>query len=193
MRRYSFIAIFSLTVVALGAVIYVTQPFNSDRRVVMELATSFMEDVQFKDFRSSALYHHELEQDRVDIGKAIERLFQVRPEMLDIMDFRIARTEVDSTARRARVLVNSRVKRLNVDDDPREVELHLFFIRRHPQCPLGADCQGGQCHDERGLVTRDAQEGDDDGAPEPYACDDALEHRWFMNLDSTLERRDYRR
>ncbi len=195
MRRYTIVTIIALVAVTVGGVLYVTEPFNQDRRIVRELSSSFMEDIQFKDFRSSALYHHELEQDRVDIGRSIESLFKVRPEMLDILDFRIVRSEVDSTNRRARVLVNTRVKRLNLDDDPEEVELHLFWIRRHPQCPLGADCVDGQCEDERGPVRLDEEEADaddEDSEASIYQCDPDLEHAWFMNLDSTLERRDYR-
>ena len=36
-------------------------------------------------------------QDRIDIGRALEELYLVKPEQLDSLDFRIARTEIDST------------------------------------------------------------------------------------------------
>lgn len=197
MRRTTTTTFFVLLVLGLGGFIYLTEPFHPDRRLVDELSTKFMEDVQFKDFRSSALYHHELEQDRVDIGKAIEELFLMKPELIDILDFRLARTEIDSTGRRARVMVNSRFRRLNMDDEPRESDLQLFWIKRHPQCPLGSDCQAGVCVDERGVVhrTEDAPQGDAEEAETvevPFQCDETREHAWYMNLDSTLESRDYR-
>ena len=193
MRQTTMATIFTLVVLAIGGAIYLAEPFNADRRIVQDLSTKFMEDIQFKDFRSSALYHHELEQDRVDIGKAIERLFLVKPEMLNIQDFRIVRTEIDSTSRRARVLVNSRFRRLNIDEEPEEADLQLFWIRRHPQCPLGSDCEAGECRDETGHLVLDEQEDEEGEEVEvPFECDSDLEHAWFMNLDSTLESRDYR-
>ena len=38
-------------------------------------------------------------------GKALEQLFQVKPELLDIMDYRIKKAEADATGERARVLL----------------------------------------------------------------------------------------
>lgn len=200
MRKNIFITLFSLTVLALGAYIYITEPFNPERRVVQELTKAFMEDIQFKDFHSSALYHHELEQDRVDIGKAIERLFLIDPEMLDIQDFEIVRTEIDTTARRARTLVRTRARRLNIDDDPQEKDLQLFWLLRHPQCPLGSTCAQGICVDgqDRPVMQKpdedkkNNKDSDEEPVERPYTCDEELPLAWFMNLDSTLKSRDYR-
>lgn len=198
MRNATMTTLFVLFVLGVGGFLYLAEPFNPERRMLRELSTSFMEDIQFKDFRSSALYHHELEQDRVDIGKAIEKLFLMKPEMLDILDYRLTRTEIDSTGRRGRVLVNVRFRRLNMDDDPKESDLQLFWIRRHPQCPLGADCNSGVCTNERGVVYQEVEPrprgaaAEEEKPPAPYQCDESQEHAWFMNLDSTLESRDYR-
>lgn len=202
-------AITALIAVALGIGIYiaVTNPFSPDRNQVTELSNKWMEDLQFKDFRSSSLYHHKLDRDRVDIGRAIERLFLVKPEMLDILDYRIVRAEVDSSGRRARVKVNVRYKKLNKDKDPKEGRMMLYWMKRHPDCPIGATCPTGTClneYDKPIKETDDQNDGPDHGsprdAPEPaetadatYDCDPTADRQWFMNLDSTLKEKAYQR
>ena len=198
--RHTTIATIAVVIVlGVGGYIYLQDPFNPDRAEIEELSEQFMEDIQFKDFRSSASYHHDLEQERVDIGRAIEDLFKVDPELLDMLDYRITRTEIDSSGDRGRVLVNTRFRPLKPkalssedDDDIEETDLQLYWMRRHPDCPLGTDCEGGICVDDRGREATDEVEGDDDELTEKsYDCDAGLEHQWFMNLDSTLESRDY--
>ncbi len=191
----------TIALLSIGGFIYLQDPFNPDRAEIQELSEQFMEDIQYKDFHSSARYHHELEQDRVDIGRALEDLFLVDPELLDIMDFRIIRTEIDSSGDRGRVLVNTRFRPLKPrsasdgDDDIEETELQLYWMRRHPECPLGTDCDGGVCVDDRGREAtkpiEDDDTDDDDDSKVPFDCDDGLDHQWFMNLDSSLESRDY--
>lgn len=96
----------------------------------------------------------------------------------------------------------------------------LYWILRNPDCPMGGSCVGGVCRDERGDVQNKPLEEDEererrkhhrerdvvrrDGAArrdgnepaertdEPYACDPGATVRWCMNLDSTLEQKDYR-
>ncbi|MBA2664954.1 MAG: hypothetical protein H0U74_21880 [Bradymonadaceae bacterium] len=206
MRKTTQVTLVALVVLAIGGYIFLAQPFNSDRRMVEELSKRFVEDLQFKDFRSSSLYHHRLEQSRVDIGRALERLFMVKPEMLDIIDYRVVRAEIDSTDNRARVLVNARFRRLNMKDEAEEADLMLYWVRRHPHCPIGARCNAsGQCHNEYDEVLKKPK---DDKKPQGreaeladpselalselnYACDASAPLQWFMNLDSTLKEKIY--
>ena len=130
--------------------IVLAKPFSPGAQKVESLSQKWMEDLQFKDFRASSLYHHKLDRNRVDIGRTLERLFLVKPEMLDIIDYRIVKTEVDSSGRRARVKVEARYKRLNKDKKPQEADLMLYWMKRHPDCPIGATCPDGTCVNEFG-------------------------------------------
>lgn len=199
MRKTTIATIAVLLLLAGGGYLYVYAPFHPDRGEIEALSNQFMEDLQFKDFHSSALYHHELEQDRVDIGRAIEDLFLLDPELLDIMSYRITRTEIDSSGDRARVLVNTRFRPLKPKraasedgDDIEEADLQLYWMRRHPDCPLGTDCEDGACRNQSGKKALNEEETGDDDEAKPFVCDEGTEKQWYMNLDSTLESRDYR-
>ncbi len=203
MRKITLITIVALAVLGVGGYLYLEEPWNPDRGELRDLSESFLEDIQFKDFRTSATYHHPDERQRVDIGRAIEDLFMVDPELIDILDYRITRTEIDSTGDRGRTLVSTRFRPLKPgamqsedDDGIEETELQLYWLRRHPDCPLGYDCHDGQCQDDAGQVaTEEDPSTNDDGETEagerPRTCDPAADRQWFMNLDSTLESRDY--
>lgn len=207
MRKTTVITLVSLIILGIGGYLFMVEPFNSDRKVVRELSMQFVEDLQFKDFRSSALYHHRLEQGRVDVGRSLERLFMIKPELLDIIDYRIVKAEVDSSDNRARVLVNTRFRRLNMKDEAEEADLMLYWIRRHPDCPLGATCVVGTCHNEYGEAIQKPKEDDKsqrsrservardpdevEVTDEHYTCDTDAELKWFMNLDSTLKEKQY--
>lgn len=210
MRKSTVISIMAIATVGLGAWVFLANPFSADSGLVRNASLAFMEDLQFKDFRSSSLYHHELERDRVDIGRTLEKLFLVKPELLDIIDYRIAKLDIDKSGDRARVLVRSRYKRLNYDEKPQDGEILLYWIKRHPQCPLGGKCQGtagvGQCVDEFGKVIlkpKDEKKKEDsqaqlkgdaanpDLSEEHFVCDPEREPQWAMNLDSTLKEKRY--
>jgi hypothetical protein len=207
MRKTTVTSLLALIVLGIGGYLFLAEPFNSDRKVVRELSMQFLEDLQFKDFRSSALYHHRLEQGRVDVGRSLERLFLIKPEMLDIIDYRVVKAEVDSSENRARVLVNTRFRRLNMKDEPEEADLMLYWIKRHPECPIGASCVEGKCHneygeaikrpeeqqrDKRGRTEQQVRDADDVAlSEEHFACDVEAEAKWFMNLDSTLKEKRY--
>lgn len=205
MRKVTVVSVLILALVGVGAWVVLYKPFRPDVREVEELSDKWMEDLQFKDFRSSSLYHHRLDRDRVDIGRALERLFMVKPEMLDIVDWRIAKSEIDSSGRRARVAVEARYKRLNKDKEPQEADLMLYWMKRHPDCPIGATCPDGTCVNEFDEPVKKAPDDDQsrkDGpdAPEPaeangetYECDPTADLRWYMNLDSTLKEKPYQR
>ncbi len=210
MRRTTWMSLLVVAVAGAGLYAVVVRPFNTELSVVRGLSSAFLEDLQFKDFRSSALYHHALDLDRIDIGRALEELFLVKPEFLDVLDFRVSRAEIDSSGKRARVVMTARFRILNKEKEPREADIVLYWIKRHPDCPLGADCSpDGQCLDEFGRPalrpaggideekerrTRDPRKDavKEKEAGEPYSCDPSLEPRWYMNLDSTLKQKDYR-
>ncbi len=172
--------------------------------LVNELSEKFLADVQFKDFRQASLYHHKLERDRVDIGRTIEKLFLMKPEMLDIREFRIIKSEVDGS--RARVHLEVKFQRLNVKDKPEEGEIILYFMKRNPDCPIGGSCRGGLCFDEfdkkilrpkkkKKDKKKNVNKEGDTVEPEltelNYSCTDGAEDQWFMNLDSTLKEKRY--
>jgi hypothetical protein len=206
MRKTTIASIVVVAVLGVAAWIVLAKPFSPGAQKVDSLSRKWMEDLQFKDFRASSLYHHELDRGRVDIGRTLERLFLVKPEMLDIIDYRIVKTEVDSSGRRARVKVEARYKRLNKDKKPQEADLMLYWMKRHPDCPIGATCPDGTCVNEFGEPVEKTEEDEQsrrDGtdAPEPvegkaedtYTCDTSAERAWFMNLDSTLKEKPYQR
>ncbi|MEO1270064.1 MAG: hypothetical protein AAFX99_18405, partial [Myxococcota bacterium] len=83
-RKSTLITIVVVILLGAGGYVALNNPFRTGAGIVERLAWSFMEDLQFKDFRESALYSHRLDQDRLDIGKTLEALFQVKPEFIDI-------------------------------------------------------------------------------------------------------------
>jgi hypothetical protein len=101
---------------------------GGDRGELRRMALSFLEDIQFKDFVSAAGYHAPDIRDSVDIPFIIQRLFTVRPEALDIMDYDVVFAEVDSGGLRARVKLRVKVKLL-LDESINEREILLYFER----------------------------------------------------------------
>ena len=101
---------------------------GGDRGALRRIALAFLEDVQFKDFVSAANYHAPDLIDSVDIPFLLQRLFAVKPEALDIMDYDIVFAELDSSNLRARVKVRIKVKLL-LDETIQEREFILYFDR----------------------------------------------------------------
>ena len=101
---------------------------GGDRGALRRMALSFLEDIQFKDFVSAASYHAPDLRESVDIPFIIQRLFTVRPEALDIMDYEVVFAEVDSGGLRARVKLRVKVKLL-LNEQINERELLLYFER----------------------------------------------------------------
>lgn len=206
MRKTTQITIILLALLGVGGWLALAKPWESasDIGTLRTLATAFTEDLQYKDFRRSSLYHHGLERDRVDIGRAIERLFVLKPELLDIQRFDITRAEIDSTGKRGKTLVRVRFKRLNQSDKKEEKDVALYWIKRDPGCPLGGTCSAaGQCQDEQGKPMHQLKDDQKSrsgtsrkNAPEergeqPFTCTPGQPEAWFMNLDSTLEAKPY--
>ena len=101
---------------------------GGDRGALRRIALDFLEDVQFKDFVSAASYHAPELIETVDIPFLIQRLFAVRPEALDLMDFEVVFADLDSSGLRARVKVRLKGKLL-LDERMEERELILYFYR----------------------------------------------------------------
>ena len=101
---------------------------GGDRGALRRIAMDFLEDIQFKDFVSAAGYHAPDLVESVDIPFLLQRLFQVRPEALDVMDFDVVFADIDSSGLRARVKVRVKVKIL-LDERIEEREFILYFDR----------------------------------------------------------------
>lgn len=101
-------------------------------QALLKSATSFMEDLKFKDFKSAAQYSLPEQIGKYDIPTLIERLFQVKPEFLDIQKYEVTATDLDSTGQRARVHIKSYVKLLNTNE-LREPEVILYFKKQADQ------------------------------------------------------------
>ena len=107
---------------------------GGDRGELRRLALSFLEDIQFKDFESAASYHAPDIRESVDIPFVIQRLFTVKPEALDIMDYEVVFAEIDSGGLRARVKLRVKVKLL-VHALIEEREIILYFQRDSVDAP----------------------------------------------------------
>ena len=129
---------FVLVLLILGAyILYDTQKgqsfflglFSKDKGIMSDIVLSFMEDIKFKDFEKAATYHTPEDQKNVDIPRLLERLFRVKPEFLDIMEYNILDTSIDSTRKRGRVKLKAKVKLLN-SDEIRNPEVIFYFHKK---------------------------------------------------------------
>jgi hypothetical protein len=109
-------------------------PVGGDRGELRRLAASFWEDIQFKDFKSAARYHSEANQGAVDIPYLIERIFMLKPELLDVMEIEVVFVDIDSTGDRGRVRTRLKCKNLAINNIF-EKELMLYFRRADAQSP----------------------------------------------------------
>lgn len=140
MRRVTLLLV-AVVLVAGAALLLVTMPELLDQVGVMgdagrvrEITRSFLEDIQFKDFTRAASYHAAEEQATVDIPFLIERIFKVKPEMLDIMEYEILFAKIDSSGLRARVKSRIKLKDL-LRNELHDRELVLYFYRTSPEAP----------------------------------------------------------
>lgn len=99
---------------------------NPEARKLGALARSFLEDIKFKDFKAAAQYSTPEDRDKADIPKLIERLFQVKPELLQIDNIELMAVDVDSTGKRARTKLKTDVKLLNTNE-LRHPEILLYW------------------------------------------------------------------
>ncbi|MBX3469151.1 MAG: hypothetical protein KF878_19945 [Planctomycetes bacterium] len=140
--------------------------WDKEKAQLARLAQAFLQDLQFKDFDKAGKYHELLDQGKADIPKLIERLFQVKPELLNIRDFEITDIKLDSDGKRARTFFRSNLEFLNTaeGDKPnkeKQVEGILYWHKR-PAAPGEAE------------------------APADGSDPAALAEQWFMKLESSL-------
>lgn len=105
---------------------------GGDRGELRRLALSFWEDIQFKDFRAAARYHSDETQGSVDIPYLIERIFLLKPELLDVMEVEVVLVDLDSTGDRGRVRTRLKCKNLAANAIF-EKEIMLYFRRADPR------------------------------------------------------------
>lgn len=105
---------------------------SEDEKIVNAKSMSFLEDLKYKDFKKAATYHSPEDQKKANIPKLIQRVFLVKPELLDIMEYRILDTDFDSTGDRARVKIKSKVHVLNTEEI-RNPEAILYYHKQNGQ------------------------------------------------------------
>lgn len=103
--------------------------FSEDRKILEQMSLSFLEDIKYKDFKSAATYHHPENQKQANIPKLIERLFKVKPELLDIMEYEILETTLDSSKKRGRVKLKAKVNLLNTNKI-KNPEMILYYHKK---------------------------------------------------------------
>jgi len=79
---------------------------GTGRQWLADRTYDFLEDLQFKDFKKASSYHLAETQKERNIPDLIQRVFQVRHEVLDIMRFEIIEVDLDRSKSRARVRTN---------------------------------------------------------------------------------------
>ena len=121
--RKSAIVFLLLILIGLGIYFFVTKYsinigdlrfiFHKDKNILRNLTIDFLEDIKFKDFDKAATYHTKEDQETVDIPRLLERLFKIKPELLDIMKYEITGVDLDRSGTRARVKTHTTIKVLN--------------------------------------------------------------------------------
>lgn len=99
---------------------------NGDTRKLAQQSQKFLEDIKFKDFKSAALHSSPEDRETADIPKLIERLFQVKPEFLEINQVQVLSADLDSSRQRGRVKLQADVKLLN-SNELRKPEIMLYW------------------------------------------------------------------
>lgn len=117
-----FAAIVAILALLGGALLFSSVPrgggligmfMDEDTRELYKLAKGFLEAIQYKDFKHAATFHNKKDQEKVNIGQLIERLFKIKPEFLNIRDLEVTRVTIDSSGKRARTFFTSNVEFLN--------------------------------------------------------------------------------
>lgn len=165
--------------------------WNSEKAVLEEKARSFLEDLQYKDFKKAASYHTFNDQKKADIPKLIERLFQVKPEQLNIRNIRVTEVTLDRSGDRARTFFTATTEVLNSNrgkkdkpNEERDVEGILYWHKRpaaEALPPLPG--QEPKVDPNERSPRRYVQVGEGT----PYAGEEAGDDgKWFLMLESSL-------
>lgn len=149
--------------------------WNQELAELDRLARSFLQDLQFKDFDKAGKYHDLVDQGKANIPQLIERLFQVKPELLNIRDFEIVKVDLDDDGKRARTFFRSNLELLNTAEGEKpnkekQVEGILYWHKR-PLSPAGSTQPDGEGEQPAASATEAAA---------------AEAERWFMKLESSL-------
>ncbi|PIQ28368.1 hypothetical protein COW36_03945 [bacterium (Candidatus Blackallbacteria) CG17_big_fil_post_rev_8_21_14_2_50_48_46] len=100
--------------------------FNGDAQKIIQMGQKFMESIQYKDFKAAAQDSLPEQKKDLNIPVLIERLFQIKPELLDINNIAVVSHDFDSTGDRARLKMQADVKVLNTQE-LRKPEIILYF------------------------------------------------------------------
>lgn len=110
---------------SLGGAVVASSP---DAKQIETIAKHFLEDIQFKDFDKAASYHSREDRKNLNIPQLIERMFQIKPELMDIMRYEVVKVQLDSSGKRAKVKTKTVIKLLNTKEI-REPEIMLYFFK----------------------------------------------------------------
>lgn len=99
---------------------------NGETRKLAQQSQKFLEDIKFKDFKAAAEHSSPEDRGSADIPKLIERLFQVKPEFLEINQVQVLSADLDSSRQRGRVKLQADVKLLNTQE-LRKPEVMLYW------------------------------------------------------------------
>lgn len=106
----------------------VTVASSAESSFIEQRTLDFLEDIRFKDFAQAASYHSVADRKTVDIPHLIERIFQIKPEFLDILRYEILAVELDRSGTRGRVKTRTVVKILNTGEI-REPEIIYYWYK----------------------------------------------------------------
>lgn len=172
--------------------------WSPEAAAVEALARSFLEDIQFKDFQKAASYHTWTDEQKADIPKLIEDLFQVKPEQLNISDIRITRVELDRDGKRARTFFTTQLEVLNSKhqsqaeepkNERREVEGVLFWHKRPAAEDVPPPTEAPSPPADATAAAPAAPTPAAPPSPPPTPGTAAAEgERWFLRLESSLRR-----
>jgi hypothetical protein len=108
---------------------------GGSRGLLRRTSLKFWEDIQFKDFKRAARYHSPELQETVDIPFLLQRLFFVKPEALDIMNYEVMFADMDTSGNRGRVKSRIKVKDLS-RGEIRDQEVMLYYERADARAPF---------------------------------------------------------
>ena len=111
---------------------------HKDKKILEDLTFSFWEDIQFKDWDTAASYHAEQVKAERDIPYLIERMFQVKPETLDVRNIEVQEVDIDSSGDRGRVRTKLLVKVLNTGK-VKQPEAVLYWYKENGQWLLNLE------------------------------------------------------
>jgi hypothetical protein len=133
--------------------------FSEDLQLIEAISMSFMEDVQFKDFDKAVSYHSPEDREKIDIPRLMRKLFMIKPELIDVMDYSVLESSLDSTGTRGRVKVKAKVNVLN-SDKIKHPEVILYFHKKGDQwyMELESSLRGENAGGVRAIAGKGAEE-----------------------------------